>query len=473
MPNPEELQESLKALSRINALTIDHNEYIPKLNELGADLCRRLNHKAYCIFKRFKWYLLASVFILVGCYFAYNYFENKPECEEFPSEEKLSILMAPDEDEDFEKLEKVVFAGLEPYQPYIKSMKGKYYTLGMTDLEELAKHCGPSIMIKGNANSCCMTTFDPAIEKYIFDNYSIHPSQFSKCNTSLEKLSCVINTFLSEKNNNNNVFSNPTCIQHQFKEITLKSEIKDTLDMMLGQSMANMYEKKGKLDSAMIILEKLSLTGGVNPDTVYSRMSRIATKTKNTSAEIIAKTGLIKLADKKGDQNTKEELEKDIKVLNTKLNIEQGKVQSISSSNIRSLVTSSGNRTPSNTISNVRPNQTQQTSASSTATQLNPVASSSDIDRARIYAPIINTTSNVKLYENLNRLIMNSNYKEIERVYQRHKERIDKDTAMLSLYYESMYKAKAISDSVIPEKIIFINQRLKTAVFTNKIKKEF
>lgn len=258
----------------------------------------------------------------------------------------------------------------------------------------------------------------------------------------------MINTFLSEKNNSNNVFSNPTCIQNQFNELAHKVEIKDTLNMMIGQSMANMYEKQGKLDSAMIILEKLSTSGGINPDSVYTRMARIASKTKNTAAEIIAKTGLIKQADKKGDENTKTKLQKDIERLNIKVNDDQGKVK------LTSKIIADGK------LENQKSPTNNETKSSQT-NAANP----------NTFAPKINVSNNVKMYENLNKLINNGKYIEIENIYKKYKDKIDKDSAMLSLYYESMYKAKKISDSIIPEKILYFNQRLKTAVFSDKIKK--
>ena len=74
------------------------------------------------------------------------------------------------------------------------------------------------------------------------------------------------------------------------------------------------------------------------------------------------------------------------------------------------------------------------------------------------------------MYESLNKLINNGNYEEIEKVYQKYKVKIDSDPAMLSLYYESMYKAKKISDTIIPAKILKLNERWKAAVITDKIK---
>ena len=448
MPGSVDLPESIKSFHKRNPIKIEQGKLFEALDKLGLEVCRKVNSPSYCFLKKFKYYLLASLFVMVAGYFTYNYFVNKPKCEDFPSGEKLSILIAPDENEDYLTLEKVVFSGLDPYFPHIKSMTGSYHELSMGDLEDLAKPCGPSIMIKGNIKSCCMKSFDPTIEKYIIDNYSIHPSQFSICNTSLEKLACMINTFLSEKNNSNNVFSNPTCIQNQFNELAHKVEIKDTLNMMIGQSMANMYEKQGKLDSAMIILEKLSTSGGINPDSVYTRMARIASKTKNTAAEIIAKTGLIKQADKKGDENTKTKLQKDIERLNIKVNDDQGKVK------LTSKIIADGK------LENQKSPTNNETKSSQT-NAANP----------NTFAPKINVSNNVKMYENLNKLINNGKYIEIENIYKKYKDKIDKDSAMLSLYYESMYKAKKISDSIIPEKILYFNQRLKTAVFSDKIKK--
>lgn len=452
MPNPDELPDSLKALSRKNALTIDHNEFIPKLNELGADLCRRLNSKSSCLLRRFKWYLIASIFVVIGGFFIAERLIDTVECDPFTATSDLNIMLAALNDDKKEEISNKIISGLQPFEISLKYMEGKAEKSDSDHLKSLAYNCGAGVFLNCKAKSFQFDVLDPMLKSYIIKQYLIEPSKIDAAYGNIDKMTCLIKSILLERNYKVSGAFNEICIHSGIgiNDTILKS---DTLGMILAQSSANVLEKQGKLEAAIAILEKLSTTGGVNPDTVYSRMSRIASKSKNTAVEIIAKTGLIKQADKKGDLETKKVLQKDIDKLNTKLNEDQGKVVSLASDALQPTVTSPSNRTPTAN----RPRQTNTTTRGNSSQTSTPLA------------PVINTTSNVKLYENLNRLIINGNYAEIDSIYQKHKAKIDKDTAMLSLYYESRYKAKKIKTESIPKNILKFNQRLKTIIIVTNI----
>lgn len=455
MPNENDLPESIRGLSKINAMIIGENEFLPKLHQLGAQLCKKLNGQAICFFKKYRWYLLGCVMMIISSVFGYQYWKDEPSCDDFNTSLDLKILIVPDNNSQYDNMQTILMSSLEPFQPCVKMMEGKYQQLSLGELEEVTKQCKPEIMIKGTNDNSCMMTFEQKLKDYIMINYNISPKNFSQCNTTLDRLGCILNTFLSEKRNNDNVTKNPYCIQLQFNEIALKSEIMDTVDMMIGQSLAHVYEKSGQLDSALLILEKLSPTGGLNPDTVYARMDRIAQKTNNTSAEIIAKTGMANQADKKGDKNKSSIIKRSLEKLKEKLNIESNEV--INSNDANHKVQSVNIQNPSATYYN---------HISTKSPEAKEIIENNLMTKQPDYKV---TTLSPKMYENLNKLIKSGKYQRIEEIYQQNKSKIDSDPALLSLYYESKYKAKKIHDSLIPAQIIDVNARLKTSIISSKI----
>jgi hypothetical protein len=457
MPNPDELPDSLKSLSWINALEIDHNEFIPKLNQLGKDLCHRLNNKASCFIKRFKWYLMASIIIAVGGFFVAKMLIAEPECDPFTAASDLNIMLTALNNDQKNNISNKIISGLNPFAVSIKYMEGRAEKSDSDQLKSLAYGCGAGIFVNCGAKSFQFDVLDTMLKSYIIKQYLTEPSRIDAAYADIDKMTCLIKSILLERNHQFTDAFNEICLN---AGISIQDSIhkSDTLDMILAQSTANVLEKQGKLEEAIKILEKLSTSGGINPDTVYTRMSRLASKTKNTSAEIIAKTGLSKQAEIKGDKITKQRLESDIKVLNNKLNIDQGKVEAM----------------PKPIATNTKPTATTPTNSQKKAlTETTTVKKQSIINSGSASSNVAVSpeikTSNVKLYENLNRMINKGNFQEIDWVYNKHKEAIDKDSAMLSLYYESRLKAKKIADTMIPAKIVDFNTRLKTAIITNKI----
>lgn len=453
MPGEDEVPESIKLLTKMQATEIEQNEVDQQLSMLGKKICIQLHGKSKCFIRTFQWYFISGLIMFIVAYALYCYILIKPSCKTFANNGHIGILLAPEKSGDYKDIEDRLLAGMDPFEPTVLPMEGNYSNLSQGELKNLAQSCYPKVLIVGEPQKCKFYTFDTELDSFIKENYNINPALFSKINVGPDKLACIINTFLSEKNKNSNVLSNAVCVRNQFN-LFKGADPKDTLDLMIGQSLAKIYDNMGMSDSAMIIYEKLSVSGGVNPDSIYTRMSRIASKTKNTSAEIIAKTGLFKQAKKSGEKNKVDKLEKEIAVLNSKLNKEQAELNPnlITQNKTEVILQNSTNKT--NTKKDTLPAKPNGNTNSSSAVNTNVNA------------------NNLKFYANLNRLIGKGNYKEIQRVYEKNKFKVDNNLVLLSLYYESMYKAKLISEDKIPANILTINPRLKTAVVTAKIKKE-
>ncbi|MFZ1750900.1 MAG: toll/interleukin-1 receptor domain-containing protein [Saprospiraceae bacterium] len=469
MPSQDDLPVSIRNLARINALTIHQNELLPKLNELGADLCRKLNGRNYCLFKKFKFHLLAGLAIIVGGYFGSQIMINKPGCDPFSADGDLNIMLAASNEDIKDAISAQIINGLKPFEVSLKNLDGKIDHSDPDHLKGLAAGCGAGIFVNCGSNSFQFDVLDSILRSYIEKQYLIEPSKIDAAYADLGKMTCLIKSVLLERKHNYTGGYSNLCFEISVANTEVIQKT-DTIGMILAQSAANVYEKQGKLDSAMVILQKLSITGGLNPDSIYTRMSRIAAKTENTSAEIIAKTGLIKQAEKNSDVEKQEQLKKEIKVLNVKLNKEQSKVEKpVDQSTMPGISAGSAASTPAPPRTNtVRPNTVAPTSVTG-----HPSASvpniNSNILVGSTQVPVV--TQNVKFYENLNRLISNGNFQEIQRVYDVHKDKIDGDPALLSLYYESLYKAKEISEIKIPKELLNINTRFRTKVITDKIKK--
>lgn len=446
MPAPQDLPSSMQKLSTLNAISISQNELKPKLTELGKSLCKQINGPAICTLKRYKYYILAALAVLVGGYFGVRAIINKASCDPFSDHGDIKILLVADQKNHQEILTNQILLGLKPYEANLKMMNGNVVKLDPGDMMNMSINCNTEILVVGHQNKCYFTILDNSMRDFINTQYLVDPTHIKAAYDDIPLMTCIIRNFIAENKGLTMPFNFAEC--YQDSNLTMK----DTLGMILNQSTAYIYEKQGKLDSAMMVYDKIRDTGGLNPDSVYTRMDRIATKTNNTSAEIIAKTGLAKQAEQKGDTKKSSLLKTQILKLKSKLNLDQEKVKPIDpSATPKSPTKSSTSSTKVHTTSN---NGHHNLSSSLPTNALVPVK-----------------YFNIKMYQYLNKLINSGHYQKIEAIYQNNKEKIDTDPALSALYYESLYKAKKISDTKIPDQILEYNKRLDTDITIDKISK--
>ncbi len=302
----------------------------PKLNDSGAthnkivgqDLSGFeeiiLQHKLFGVkkikpkfnvacFLQQSWKYAAMILLVVSILgLSYSYFKSTPDCDPFSGESDLFILINGSKESDKDsnvKIDQLLNEYLFPFDINNNFIKGNGDGLASGKLKDLSRKCGAHLAVSGTQQKCDFHIIDDSIENYFINQYALLNFSRVKLQSNVEKIACLLKSYLFEKRDINYVKNN----FHAAQCLGTITENQDTVDQIILQSISLNYERIGKIDSALNILLKIN-EGGLNPDSIYKRQERLAEELNRPNDAITAQTGMIKIAQQKEDKKAETEI---------------------------------------------------------------------------------------------------------------------------------------------------------------------
>ncbi|MFZ1705322.1 MAG: hypothetical protein WAT79_13320 [Saprospiraceae bacterium] len=259
-----------------------------------------------CFLKQSWKYAVMLVVVLCILGASYTYFKGTPDCDPFSGQSDLFILINGSKETDKDsniKIDKLLGEYLFPFDIINKFMKGNTKNTSTGDLKDLSKECGAHLVVSGTLQECNFEIVDDSISEYFIKQYALLNIYTAKLNSNVEKVSCLLKSYLFEKRDilyvKNNFYASEC--------LATITEKQDTVDQIILQSVALNYERIGEKNAALNTLLKIN-EGGLNPDSIYKRQERLAEELNRPNDAIIAQTGMIKIAQQKGDKKAEAEI---------------------------------------------------------------------------------------------------------------------------------------------------------------------
>ncbi|MEZ4910199.1 MAG: TIR domain-containing protein [Saprospiraceae bacterium] len=304
MPAAKDLPESLTALTQFNAISISQNEIQQKISKLGYEICADINSTIQCFLKKHLKLSIALFITLALAILCLIVCKQEPKCLAFANGD-IKILLIPNKDNNSSlAIQQSFIDGLSPFNVLVEFMKGKTENVSINQLQILSETCVPDVTIdQRNAKDFSIIYKSDEIKTYLLREFN--GANFNSTNLKTQsELNCILLSYLYHKSKTNATsIAKIPCLSNIKKSDKIAAT--DTLGNALVQSAALIFEKNNMPDSALVYLSMVE-KGGLNPDTVYTRIARTAMQIKNYTKNISANTELIKIAEASKNLQAKE-----------------------------------------------------------------------------------------------------------------------------------------------------------------------